>query len=312
MAEAMAKEKKRSASADFFVRLVREKPLGTFGGAITLLFLLTAIFSGFLAPYEMNDIGVAPRLSAPSSGYPLGSDQLGRDMLSRIIYGARISVIVGLAATTLATLISTILGGLSGFFGGKFDLVVQRFVDGWMSFPGLIVLIVAVTLVGPGLWQIITVMGVMTGIGGSRIVRSAVIGIKENVYVEASRAVGCSTTRILVWHILPNIMGVVFILYTTRVPLMILQEASLSFLGLGIPPPAPTWGGMLSIDGRRYMLQSPWLAFWPGLALSTVVYGVSMFGDAVRDLLDPRLRGGGGRYSGVEAKLKKRRQKGKK
>lgn len=304
----IAEEKKRLPLVDFFVRLVKEKPLGAFGGAVTLLFLLTAVFSDFLAPYGLNEVGVAPPLAPPSMDHLLGSDQLGRDTLSRIIYGARISVVVSLSATTLATLISVLLGGISGFFGGKFDLVVQRFVDGWMCFPGLIVLIIMVTLFGPGMWQIILIMGVMTGIGGSRIVRSAVIGIKENVYVEASRTVGCSTARILGRHILPNIMAVVITLYTTRVPLMILQEASLSFLGLGIPPPDPTWGGMLSVDGRRFMLRSPWLAFWPGFALSMVVYSVSMFGDATRDLLDPKLRGGVGRYSGVDSKLRKIRK----
>lgn len=304
----IAEEKKRRPLVDFFVRLVKEKPLGTFGGVVTLLFLLTAIFSDFLAPYGLNEVGVATPLAAPSMDHLLGSDQLGRDTLSRIIYGARISVVVSLSATTLATLISVLLGGISGFFGGKFDLVVQRFVDGWMCFPGLIVLIIMVTLFGPGMLQIILIMGVMTGIGGSRIVRSAVIGIKENVYVEASRTVGCSTVRILGRHILPNIMAVVITLYTTRVPLMILQEAGLSFLGLGIPPPDPTWGGMLSVDGRRFMLRSPWLAFWPGFALSMVVYSVSMFGDATRDLLDPKLRGGVGRYSGVDSKLRKIRE----
>ena len=217
-------------------------------------------------------------------------------MLSRIIYGARVSVIVSLVATTLATFISMVIGILSGYLGGAFDIVLQRFVDAWMSFPGLVLIIVAVTIIGPGIWQVIIVLGLLYGIGGSRIVRGAVIGIKENIYVNAAQAIGCSTSRILLHHILPNIMAPVIILYTTRVPAMILTEASLSFLGLGIPPPAPTWGGMLSIEGRRFMLQSPGLALWPGLALSIVVYGVNMFGDAVRDLLDPRLRGGGGRY----------------
>jgi peptide/nickel transport system permease protein len=298
--------KRRGAFADFFVRLVREMPLGTLGGVITLIFLVTAIFTGFLAPYGMNETGVAPTLTPPSMDYPLGSDQLGRDVLSRIIYGARVSVIVGLAATTLATFISTLIGLLSGYIGGWFDLLFQRIVDGWMSFPGLVLLIVAVTLVGPGMWQVIILLGFLFGIGGSRIVRGAVIGIKENLYVGAARAIGCTTPRMLTHHILPNIMAPVIILYTTRVPTMILVEASLSFLGLGIPPPEPSWGGMLSMEGRRFMFESPWLAIWPGLALSIVVYGVNMFGDALRDLLDPRLRGGVGRYSGTSKRRKKR------
>jgi peptide/nickel transport system permease protein len=295
--------------AGFFARLIKEKPLGTICGVLTLLFLLTGIFAGVLAPYDLNETAVAPRLSAPSLDHPLGSDQLGRDVLSRIIYGARVSVIVSLAATTLATFISMLVGGLSGYFGGALDLTVQRFVDGWMSFPGIVLLIVGVTLVGAGMWEVIFLLGFLYGIGGSRIMRSAVMGIKENVYISAAHAVGCTTPRILIRHILPNTMGVLIILYTTRVPIMILTEASLSFLGLGVPPPAPTWGGMLSMEGRRFMLMNPWMAVWPGLSLALVVYGVSMFGDSIRDLLDPRLRGGGGRYTGIKKKSKKRRKK---
>ena len=160
---------------------------------------------------------------------------------------------------------------------------------------------VLITIIGPGIWQVIIVMGIGTGITGSRIIRSAVIGIKENVYVEAARAIGCPTTRILIRHILPNIMAPTIILFTTRVPNVILVEASLSFLGFGIPPPAPSWGGMLGGTGRDYMIQAPWMVMWPGLALASVVYGINMFGDAVRDILDPRLRGGVGRY-GVRVK----------
>lgn len=308
--ETVATKKIRGVFSGFFSRLVREKPLGTVCGILTLLFLFTGIFAGFLAPYELNETGVAPRLTGPSVDFPLGSDQLGRDVLSRIIYGARVSVIVSFTAATLATLISMVIGGLSGYFGGALDMTVQRFVDGWMSFPGIVLLIIGVTLIGPGIWQVIILLGFLYGIGGSRIMRSAVITIKENMYVVAAGAVGCSNTRILMRHILPNTMSVLIILYTTRVPIMILTEASLSFLGLGVPPPAPTWGGMLSMEGRRFMLKNPWLAIWPGLSLALVVYGVSMFGDAVRDLLDPRLRGGVGRYSVAKTKTKKKRRRG--
>ncbi|MBA7623592.1 Glutathione transport system permease protein GsiD [subsurface metagenome] len=222
-------------------------------------------------------------------------------MLSRVIYGARISVIVGLAATALATLVSTFIGILCGYIGGKFDLLVQRFVDAVMCMPWLIVLMVVMSLVGIGMLQIIIVLGIVWGIGGSRLTRSAVIGIKENVYVEAAVAIGCPTTKILTRHILPNIMAPIIIYFSTAVPGVILTEASLSFLGFGIPPPEPSWGGMLSGQGRSYMFLAPWMVIWPGLALSIVVYGINMFGDAVRDLLDPRMRGGIGRY-GVRVK----------
>ena len=299
--ERVTDTKRHSWLVAFLLRLVREKPLGTIGAVITLLLLFTGIFADFLAPYGMNEIHTSDFLAPPSAKYWLGADNLGRDVLSRVIYGARVSVIVGLAATTLATVLSVILGMLCGYIGGKLDLLVQRVVDAWMCFPGLVLLIVIISIIGPGMLSVIVVLGVQWGITGSRIVRSAVIGVKENVYVEAAVAIGCSTNRILIRHILPNIMAPTIILFTTRVPAVILTEASLSFLGYGIPAPAPSWGGMLSGPGRENMFQAPWMAIWPGLALSIVVYGVNMFGDAVRDILDPRMRGGVGRY-GVRAK----------
>jgi len=304
---AVREPQRRTFWADLFIRLVKEKPLGTVGAVIVLLLLLTGIFADLLAPYGYNEIHAEDWLSPPSAKYVLGADMLGRDLLSRVIFGARISVIVGLAATTISVVVSTGIGILCGYLGGKFDLVVQRFVDAWMCFPALIILIVAISLVGPGMWQVVIVLGLQYGIAGSRIIRGSVMSIKENVYVEAARAIGCSTTRILIRHIMPNIMAPIIILFTTRMPAVILAEATLSFLGLGIPPPAPSWGGMLSGAGRAYMEMAPWMAIWPGLALSIVVYGVNMFGDALRDLLDPRLRGGLGRYGGV--KVKKGRDK---
>jgi len=292
----VAETKRRSWLVEFFIRLVKEKPLGTVGGVITLLLLLTGIFANFIAPYGESETHMVDMLAAPSAKYWLGADNLGRDILSSVIFGARISVIIGLAASTIATVLSLIIGMLSAYIGGKLDLIVQRFVDATMCFPQLILMMIAMSIIGPGIWQVTVVLGVMWGIVGSRIIRSAVIGIKENVYVEAARAIGCSTTRILTRHILPNIMAPAIILFTTRVPNVILTEAGLSFLGFGIPPPTPSWGGMLGGSGRDYMIQAPWIVIWPGLALATVVYGVNMFGDAVRDILDPRLRGGVGRY----------------
>ena len=297
----VAETKRHSALVGFFIRLIKEKPLGTVGGVITLLLLLTGIFADFIAPYGESETHMVDMLAAPSARYWLGADNLGRDILSCVIFGARISVIIGLAASTLATILSLIIGMLSAYIGGKLDLIVQRFVDTVMCFPQLILMMIVMSIIGPGIWQVTVVLGVMWGIVGSRIIRSAVIGIKENVYVEAARAIGCPTTRILTRHILPNIMAPAIILFTTRVPNVILTEAGLSFLGFGIPPPAPSWGGMLGGSGRDYMIQAPWIVIWPGLALATVVYGVNIFGDAVRDILDPRLRGGAGRY-GVRVK----------
>lgn len=299
-----AKEQKRQPFlAEVFTRLVREKPLGTIGGIIVLLLLLVGIFADLLAPYGYNQIDLDARLSPPSTNHILGTDNLGRDLLSRIIYGARISMYVGLGVSALGTLLCTIIGGVSGFFGGKVDLVIQRFVDAVMCFPGLVIMLTVIAVIGPGLVQVILVLGILGGIGGrTRVVRSAVMGIKENVYVEAARAVGATNWTILTRHILPNIMAPIIILFTIEMGSAILAEATLSFLGFGIPPPEPSWGGMLSGAGRRYMLLAPWIALWPGLALALVVYGMNMLGDGLRDILDPRLRGGLGRYGAVKRK----------
>ena len=258
---------------------------------IFILFLLCGIFADVLAPYGMNQISPRNRLMAPSWAYPFGTDNLGRDMLSRCLYGAQISVIIAFTAATLATIVSIVIGILTGYLGGKIDLIAQRFVDAWMSFPDLIILLVVVSVLGPGLPQIIVTLGLLLGIAGSRIIRSAVVSVRENMYVHAAQSIGASTRRILWRHILPNIMPPIIVLFTTRVGTVILAESSLSFLGLGVPPPTPTWGGMLSGSGRTFMFQGPWLALAPGLCLTVVVYATNVFGDALRDLLDPRMRG---------------------
>jgi len=267
---AVEEPKRHSPFVDFFLRLAREKPLGLIGGIIVLLMLLTGILADLLAPYGYNEYILADRLAGPSPRHLLGTDALGRDLFSRVIYGARISMIVGLGASAINVAFSALVGVTSGFIGGKFDMIVQRFVDAALTFPMLIIVIT--------------------------LARAAVIAIRENVYVDAARAIGCSTREMLIRHILPNITPILIIMFSVSMSGNILGEASLSFLGFGIPPPFPSWGGMLSSEGRRYMYEAPWLAIWPGVALSVAVYGINMWGDAVRDLLDPRLRGGVGRY----------------
>ncbi len=296
LSERVAERKRSSFLVDSIIRLVKEKPLGVAGGVIILILLLTAILANFLAPYGMNESHAGDFRAPPSATYWLGTDNVGRDILSRVIYGARISVIVGLAGATVATIVSVSIGILCGYMGGKFDLVVQRVVDAWMCIPSLILMMIIISVIGGGIWQLVVCLGLTWGVTGTRIIRSATISIKENVYLKAAKAVGCPTSRILTQHIMPNIMAPTIILFTTRVPAIIMVEASLSFLGFGIPPPTPSWGGMIGGMGRVLMFRAPWMVLWPGVALATVVYGANIFGDAVRDILDPRLRGGGGRY----------------
>ena len=287
---------------DFFGRLVKEKPLSIIAGVIILLLILVAIFADVLAPFPHDEVNIVDRMQAPSHRYLLGTDQLGRDLVSRLLFGARISLTVGLAATTINVVVAVLIGGISGFFGGRLDLAMQRFVDAWMAFPGLLLLLTIMSLVGRGLPQIIVVLGVTGGIGGSRVVRGAVVGVKENVYFQAAEAIGSTWWRTLIRHVLPNIAAPVIIIFTINVGGVIISEAALSFLGFGLPISVPSWGGMLSREGRESMEVAPRLALWPGLCLTVVVYCLNMFGDAVRDLLDPRLRGGGGRLGAQVAR----------
>ena len=281
--------------ADFFIRLVKERALGTACGIIILILIMVAIFADVLAPYPYIEIHLVDRLQGPSAQYLLGTDHVGRDFLSRLIYGARLTLGVGLAATTLNVVVAVLIGGPSGFFGGKLDLSVQRFVDAWIVFPGLLLLLTVMSIVGRGLIQIILVLGISGGIGASRVVRGAVIGIKESDYFLAAPAIGSSRWRTFIRHVLPNIAAPVMIIFSINIGGVIMSLAALSFLGFGLPLSTPDWGGLLSREGRRYMEQAPHLALFPGLALTITVYSLNMFGDAVRDLLDPRLRGGGGR-----------------
>jgi peptide/nickel transport system permease protein len=290
-------------AVDVLIRLATQKPLGLVGGVIVLTLFLTGVLADVLAPYGFNEINLADRLSPPSAAHLFGADNTGRDLLSRVIYGARISMIVGLAGATLHVLVGFIIGATTGLYGGKFDTVVQRVVDAVQCFPSLILYLTVMAVVGQGLMPVVLVLGISSGVYGSRTIRSAVLGIRHNTYVLAAQSIGSRTSRTLLQHILPNVMPVLIIEFTLGVGRMIISEAMLSFLGFGVPPPTPSWGGMLSDSGRRYMLQAPWMALWPGLALAVAVYGVNMLGDALRDLWDPRLRGGLERY-GVKEKVK--------
>ncbi len=283
-------------------RLFREKKLGAFGLVIVVVFLLVGIFADVLATHDIYKQNFIRRLEGPSADFPLGTDQFGRDVYSRVVQGARISMLVGISASLIAVAVATVFGLILGYVGGWVDMIAQRVVDAVQAFPWLFLVITVMSLLGPGIVQVIIVLGVPWGIVNIRTVRSVVLSVKEAPYVEAARAAGASTLRVLVRHIAPQIVAPMIVLFTISVGGSILAEAAVSFLGFGIPPPQPSWGSMLSLEGRKYMLENPLLAFWPGLCLAIVVFGVNMFGDALRDLLDPRLRGGLGRFDVVAPK----------
>ena len=283
--------RRRGPWVDFLFRLTHEKPLGIIGGVIVLTLLFCGIFADILAPYQIDEINILDRFAPISRDHMLGADQLGRDILSRLIHGARVSMVVGLAATAATVSVAAAIGVPSGYFGGKLDIVMQRFVDAWIAFPYMLILLTVMSIVGRGMLQIVLVIGILNGIGWSRVVRSAVIEIKGNDYFLAAHALGSTHTGTLRRHIIPNITAPLIVIFSVSIGSAIMAEASLSFLGFGLPPDVPSWGGMLSGEGRKFMETKPALALFPGIALATVIYGVNMFGDAVRDLLDPRLRG---------------------
>ena len=275
--------------------------MGAISAVIVLLLATSAVLADTIAPHPFQQIHLADRLTGPTSAYPLGTDQLGRDLLSRLVHGARLSLGVGFASTTISVLVSLLIGGVAGFVGGTVDILVQRVVDAWMSFPGLLLLLTIMSVVGQGIPQIIMVLGVTYGVGNSRVIRSAVLGIKENVYFEAARAIGSGRFHTLMRHVWPNITAPIIVTFSITIGAIIVAEASLSFLGFGLPPQVPSWGSMLSREGRQYMEMAPRLAMLPGVALTIVVYCLNMLGDALRDLLDPRLRGGSGGGLGARA-----------
>lgn len=279
----------------FLRRLAREKPLGAFGGVLMLFMALVAVFADVIAtgsPYVMRPtFQVLP----PSGEFFMGTDQFGRDIFSRVVHGARVSMTVGLSVVIFGTGLATILGAASGFVGGKIDTALQRVVDAVMAIPSLILLLTIMAMLGPGLLNVILALSFRDAVTQSRIVRGAVIGIREHQYVEAAQALGASPFHVLTRHVMPNVFGPVMVVATITLGSAVLAEASLSFLGYGVPQPIPSWGGMLSREGRAFLTMAPWMAIFPGLALSLAVFGINMLGDALRDILDPRLRGSSGR-----------------
>lgn len=271
--------------------LAVHKPLGAVSLLVILVMVLAALFADVIAPYDWFHPVPGAVMKPPSERFLLGTDHLGRDMFSRILYGSRISLIVGFGAVGFGVTLATIIGMASGFFGGKFDLLVQRYMDAQSAFPSIVFALAILAALGPGLFNVILAIGLSDIPRANRVVRGAVMSELERAYVDAARALGAPASAIMWRHILPNVTAPIIIIAATDLGGAILAEASLSFLGLGVPPPYPSWGGMLSGPHRTYMLSAPWMAVFPGMAISLSVLGWSLLGDALRDIWDPRLRG---------------------
>ncbi len=271
--------------------LAVRKPLGTIALFVIFVIVFAAVFAEFVAPYDPFQTTRGAIMQPPSSRFLLGTDNLGRDILSRIIYGSRVSLIVGFSAVTFAVSIGTIIGITSGFIGGKFDLIIQRYMDAQSAFPGLILALAILAALGPGIFNVILAIGISDIPRANRVVRGSVLSETQRPYIDAARAIGATPLVIMFKHILPNVAAPIIIIAATDLGGAILAEASLSFLGLGVPPPNPSWGGMLSGPNRTYMFTAPWMAVFPGMAISLAVLGWNLAGDALRDIWDPRLRG---------------------
>jgi peptide/nickel transport system permease protein len=271
-------------------KFIVTKPLGAIGGALILVMVITAIFADALAPYNPYEINQRLQFTAPSLQHWLGTDEFGRDMLTRLIYGARIALFIGLVAAFIGSTAGAILGVFSAYMGGKVDLIVQRIMDVLLAFPLLILALAIVSVLGRSIPNVVLAIAIPIIPRTTRIVRSSALSVKEHSYVEAAHAVGSQHWRVMARHILPNVMAPYLIMLTAQFGNAILVEASLSFLGLGTAEPTPSWGLMLSGSAAAYAEKAPWVAIFPGLAITLAVFGFNLFGDSLRDALDPKLR----------------------
>ena len=272
-------------------RFARRKPLGAAGGAVMLLILFTAVFANQLQTHDPIATDAAATLAPPSGAHWFGTDHLGRDIYSRIVHGARVSLAVGVASTLFGSVLGGIIGLLSGYAGGKTDLLAQRLLDILQGLPLLVLALVMSAALGPSIENVIIAISIPIIPRAARVIRASVLAIRELQYVEAARAVGVQSLRIAFRHILPNTVGPFIVLCTAQLGSAILVEATLSFLGLGVPEPYPSWGRMLSVSAAEYAQKAPHLVLFPGVAISLAVFGSNLLGDALRDVLDPRLRG---------------------
>lgn len=295
------KTKKKNAVLEFLGTLWRTKKVAFFGLVVLVLFVLVAIFADYLAPQKMQNGVLASSLmnaaKPPSWEHLLGTDAQGRDLLSYMIYGARTSVILGISCTILATVLSVIIGVTSAVIGGKFDLFLQRFIDAWQCVPGMLIMLILMSIMGPGMLSMVIVLSVPPGIGGSRMIRSAAISVKDSGYCNMSRMMGGKNVWRMIHHVIPNIMPLVLMNLANSLGGTIMMESTLNFLGFGVNINTPSWGYLLTSQGRTKMYTAPWIGLAPGLAITIMVFAAAMFGDGLRDILDPRLKGGMGSFS---------------
>jgi peptide/nickel transport system permease protein len=282
---------RRDGAATVLFRFCRKKPLGAVGGAIMLVMLLVAVFAPQLATHDPIATSAAATLAPPSAEHWLGTDHLGRDTYSRLIWGTRVSLIVGIASTVLGSFFGGVIGLLSGYFGGKLDLIVQRLLDILQGLPLLVLALVMAASLGPSIPNVVVAISIPIMPRAARVIRASVLSIREMQYIEAARALGLLHLRIAFRHVMPNTIGPFIVLMTAQLGSAILTEAALSFLGLGVPEPYPSWGRMLSVSAAEYAQKAPYLVLFPGIAISLAVFGSNLLGDALRDTLDPRLRG---------------------
>jgi peptide/nickel transport system permease protein len=268
----------------------KKKPLGLAGVIVILMLLIMAVFAPILTPYGQFEMHAIDRLQGPSGTYWLGTDQFGRDMYTRLVYGARISLFMGFAAVTLGGITGGILGTLSAYLGGKFDIILQRFVDMFQAFPSLILAMAVVAALGFGVDKCALAISVPYIPRVTRITRAQAVSIAQREFIMAAQAIGATGARMLFKHMIPNSLAPWLVVISAALGAAIVAEASLSFLGLGVPPPHPSWGGMLSGNVQQYAESAPHMIIWPGVFLSFAVFGMNLFGDAVRDVMDPRLR----------------------
>ena len=289
--------RRQRLSAPALVRFTRTKPLGAVSAVIIVAFVFVAMFAPLLAPYNPLTNDHTSEMRAPSLRHFLGTDQYGRDVYSRIVWGARVPLEVGIGATIAGGVISIAIGVFSAYAGGAADYLIQRVVDTVQAVPALVLLIGILVILGPSLPNVIIALAVRSAFVSSRVIRGTAMTVLSQPYVDAGRIVGASHLRVMLTYILPNIMAAVIVLATVNFGGAILAEASLAFLGYSVPPPTADWGSMLSAEGRAYMFVGPWLLIAPTAVLTAVVFAVNMLGDAMRDILDPRLRStGGGTY----------------